>query len=224
MDQPGSVGKLIQHEQRVHPHGANHSNITASPCIQIPRRRFGTVESSSNSSDSKSNNNNNNDDTPAVSSFINAYSQQLLTTRWRYHASDQNYYQNRISKCIVDVSQLSQNDDILPVDSIHRPLKQYCGRRKLHIQAPQQLLLIHHYLGTWEQYNFRQRDARLGNERSRNLYDPTARLAQGKSDMVVPWWRGFVETVGAARAEYLLRGSGVVVSVGVDDVVEARAG
>jgi len=145
ISEPGSVLKLIQHEQK---YRANNSSVVSSPCIQIPRSRFGIVQ----------------DDTTLVATSPES---QLLTQRWRYHAATDNYAQNRISKTVIDVSRIHSHD-LRPVDSIHRPLKQYCGRRKLHIRAPDQLLLLHHYLGTWEQYNFRQ-DARQGNERSRKV-------------------------------------------------------
>lgn len=147
ISEPGSVLKLIQHEQKYH---ATNSSVVSSPCIQIPRSRFGVVE----------------DDTTTIIAQ-NSPESQLLTMRWRYHAAPDNYAQNRISKTVIDVSRI-HNRDLRPVDSIHRPLRQYCGRRKLHIRAPDQLLLLHHYLGTWEQYNFR-RDARQGNERSRKV-------------------------------------------------------
>ena len=153
---PGSVLQLLRHERKFH---ANTSTVMESPCIQIPRSRFGTVEDGAKPPTHETT-------TAPITMSFNA--SQFATLRWLYHAAPQNYNQNRISKTVIDVSRIAQDSDLRPVDSIHRPLKQYCGRRKLHIRAPDQLLLIHHYLGTWEQYNFR-RDARQGNERSRKV-------------------------------------------------------
>ena len=155
IDEPGSVLQLIRHEQKYHP---SDSNVTSSPCIQIPRSRFGTVKTEEEAVFQRD-----------VPMFVNV--SQLATVRWRYHAAPSNYHQNRISKTIIDVSRIEEKH-LRPVDSIHRPIKHYCGRRKLHIRAQAQLLLIHHYLGTWEQYSFRQ-DARKGKERSRNVSGTT---------------------------------------------------
>ena len=56
-------------------------------------------------------------------------------------------------------------DDLQPVDSIHRPIKSICTRRRLHIRRNDQVFVINHYLGTREQYFYRK-DARADNERS----------------------------------------------------------
>ena len=42
------------------------------------------------------------------------------------------------------------------------------------------------------------------------MFEQTARLKEGKSEMLVPWLRGFVSNVGAERAQYLLQGVGEV--------------
>ena len=151
--EPGSVLKLLQHEQKYH---LQDSPVTSSPCIQIPRSRFGAIETTDEES------------APTNNLFALNASQQLGTLRWRYHADPSNYHHNRISKTVLDVSRI-EDQYIQSVDSIHRPVKHYCSQRNLHIRAPEQLLLIHHYLGSWEQYSFRQGDARMGNERSRNV-------------------------------------------------------
>jgi hypothetical protein len=152
---PGSVLQLLQHEHKYH---ANNSTLIETPCIQIPRSRFGTFEDDRNSDETSR-------EAAATAAGLSMNASQFATLRWLYHAAPQNYFQNRISKTVIDVSRITLDSDLRPVDSIHRPLKQYCGQRKLHIRAHDQLLLLHHYLGTWEQYNFRQ-DARQGNERS----------------------------------------------------------
>lgn len=162
----GSVLKLLQHERRLHP----QNNITSSPCVQIPRLRFGAVESNltrtlifqsrstlnSDLTPMDFNNNDNNADWN-VSHFA--------TLRWHVHANEQNYVLNRISKVIVDLSRIEWQF-LQPVSSIHRPVEQYCKKRRLHIRAHQQKWLIHHYLGTWEQFSYRD-DSRAANERSR---------------------------------------------------------
>jgi hypothetical protein len=168
------------------------SNITDSPCIQIPRLRFGASVDSSQQ-------------LPPGGPF-NASA--FATLKWHHHAAAANYQHNRISKTIVDLQRVHWTD-LQPVESIHRPLRE-CSRRKLHIRPSDQLLLIHHYIGTWPQYSFRQYDARLGNERSMAMYWKAAALTDGTSNAIVPWLGGFVRNVGLAEAQRLLAGVGDV--------------
>jgi hypothetical protein len=160
MSEPGSVARLLANELLFHSDPSN--NITNSPCIQIPRWRFSNIET--DPADVFLVNQQANDPVllPSTAALFNV--SQLATLRWRHHAAPDNYGQNRISKAILDVSRVGWAD-LAPVDSIHRPVRGHCRRRKLHIRSHQQILLIHHYLGSWEQYRFR-RDARAGNERS----------------------------------------------------------
>ena len=153
IEQSGSVLKLIQSSQ----HNKNSplaSNLSKT-CIQIPRIRYGIRES------------------PKAL----ARTQQLLgpnwtasdfqTLRWRIHAHADNYPINRISKTIINLQQL-RDDQLGMVTSIHRPIRELCGQRALHVRAYQHVLRIAHYLGTWEQYSFRD-DPRKGDERSKEV-------------------------------------------------------
>jgi hypothetical protein len=147
ISQPGSVLTFLQLElQR-----SNH-NLT-SPCVQIPRIRFGGQESTSQEVQANH---------QVVPSGFDAM--KFLTLRWRYHANVHDYGVNKISKVMVDLSRVAWHD-LQPVDSIHRPIKTLCGHRRLHIRQPDQVFVINHYLGSWEQYVYRS-DARQGNERS----------------------------------------------------------
>ena len=155
MTQPGSVLTFLKAEL----HQPFH-NLT-SPCVQIPRIRFGAMESKPN--EIRAN-------IPSVSlssslsSLLLFEPEQFLTMRWRTHANPHDYGYNRISKVLIDLSRVPW-EELKPVDSIHRPIRSMCGHRRLHIRKPQQVLVINHYLGTLEQYTFRD-DSREGNERS----------------------------------------------------------
>jgi hypothetical protein len=190
----GSVLTVVRQEQLLSPSRSSSissSNITDSACIQIPRLRFGaSVDSSQQFPPGPFN----------ASAFA--------TLKWHHHAAATNYQHNRISKTIVDL-QLVDWPDLQPVESIHRPL-QSCSRRKLHIRPTEQLLLIHHYIGSWSQYSFRKNDARLGNERSMAMYVNAAALTEGTSSDIVPWLGGFVQAVGLPEAQRLLTGVGDV--------------
>lgn len=185
MWEPGSVTTLIDQELKLQ----RQSNISKSSCIQIPRLRFGAIDSSKEFPPG-----------PFDAST-------LATLRWQHHAASNNYRENRISKTIVDLQRVEW-DQLHPVESIHRPLT-HCSRRKLHIRPSDQLLIIHHYLGSWEQYSFRN-DARKGNERSQNMYSKAAVLTDERSNDIVPWLAGFVRDVGLEEAQRLLSDVGKV--------------
>lgn len=121
------------------------------PCIQIPRRQFGTLPLFNNTTSISS--------TTINSSSLLLLEQQrnmMLTTQYFYHANDNNYLMNKISKVIIDLYHpIIHNDMIVRVDSIHRPIQAICTKRQLHVRATEQILLYHHYIGSWEQYNYR---------------------------------------------------------------------
>jgi hypothetical protein len=146
----GSVLRFL-HQEFQRPD--TYPNISKTPCIQIPRIRFGAQESTPGDVEKE-----------VPTGFSG---QSFGTLRWRKHASEENYNLNRISKTLIDVSRVDAAD-LQPIDSIHRPIRSFCGHRKLHIRKSEQVLAIHHYAGTWEQYSFRD-DARQGKERSKKV-------------------------------------------------------
>jgi hypothetical protein len=146
ISEEGSVLTFLHQNQR----NPAFNISTSGPCLQIPRIRFGAIEP----------------DNGHVSAHntIGINASALQTTRFQTHAKSGNYPLNRISKVLVNLQQVPW-DDLVPVESIHLPLKQLCKRRKLHIRTHQQVFVLQHYIGTWQQYSFRD-DARTGKERS----------------------------------------------------------
>jgi len=143
----GSVLTFLKNELQ------NPGHNLSNPCVQIPRLRFGAMESA--------------DDLIRrhVPSGFNAM--QFQTLRWRKHAHTGNININKISKTMIDLSRVN-DDDLKPVDSIHLPLRSLCKRRHRYIKSEGQLFLINHYLGSREQYFYRN-DARAGKERSEEV-------------------------------------------------------
>ena len=158
VSEPGSVLKLLQLEQVYFNKEVQQSNnMTSSPCIQIPRFRYGTMEVPTTIKQS------------SLPKMINT--SHFATLRWQIHAKTNNYSMNRISKTIIDLSRISAEElynNFPIVESIHKPLPLHCARRKLHIRSTQQIFIIHHYLGTHEQYTFRK-DSRSRNERNEKV-------------------------------------------------------
>ena len=144
VDEAGSVMKFLKSELRRPGHNLS------TPCIQIPRLRFGAKESTQSEVQRH---------TPAEFNASN-----FLTLRWRKHADPQNHHHNKISKAMIDLSRVPSNE-LRPVMSVHRPIRTLCGQRRLYIQSKDQVFLINHYLGSWEAYTYRN-DSRVGKERS----------------------------------------------------------
>jgi hypothetical protein len=172
IDQPGSILSFLKSEfQRPDA----HPNLTYSPCVAIPRLRFGAKEREAGSSATLA--------PRHVPPLMNKMSkgrssfslsptfdlQAWETLRWTWHANLNDHGTNRISKTMVDLSRLKPID-IVPVYSIHRPIKSKCEHKKLHIRPSEQVLVLHHYLGTWEYWKYRQ-DPRQDKERSETVRD-----------------------------------------------------
>jgi len=187
VESPASIRSVLQLELQ-----RPGTNLTKSACIQIPRLRFGTNEYRN-----------------VVSSStlqLGIDPQNFLTQRWRQHAGVDQTSINKISKVIIDVSRVPW-DDLVPVESIHRPIKSLCPHRKMYIRATDSVLIINHYLGSWEQYEYRQ-DARAGDQRSRQQYTKLKNVDAATNTEILPWLQGFVRALGAKEAGQLLHGVG----------------
>ncbi|KAL7581076.1 hypothetical protein ACA910_005879 [Epithemia clementina (nom. ined.)] len=198
--QPGSVLTFLKSElHRPATAPGLVSNLTT-PCVQIPRIRFGAMESTQAEVYSNL--------PSSVVSSSGLDPLQFQTLRWRKHAHPDDYGYNRISKVLIDLSRVPW-DELKPVDSIHRPIRSMCGHRRLHIRKSQQVLVINHYLGTLEQYTFRD-DSRLGNERSIQQYNKVKQIQSQTDDDIRPWLGGLVNQHGHKIATELLKDVGVV--------------
>ena len=111
-------------------------------------------------------------------------------------------------KAFVDVSKVGP---LLPptVHSPHRVSPPLCGSAFPKHTIHKTPFRLNHYLGSWEQYSFRD-DARRGLDRRREAWEFRASVAAGgRDDMTSTWLRGFVESVGPARATRVLQESGL---------------
>lgn len=144
---PGSVMPFLRRELE------RPGNNLTTPCVQIPRIRFGAIESNRREVRYR---------VPLAFDPL-----RFQTLRWRKHARADNYQYNKISKTMIDLSRVEW-DDIEPVESVHRPIKNICKRRRMYIRSDDQVFVINHYLGSWQQYIYRD-DARTGKERSKEV-------------------------------------------------------
>jgi hypothetical protein len=169
--------------------------LQSSPCVQIPRYRF--VSSLSSSSIEIRNSASNSNSTIDPNNF--------LTQNYRNHAKSTDYKKNKISKTIIDLRRIPLQD-IIEVNSIHMPIRKYCSQRNLHIQPKDSLLVINHYLGSYEQFTYRDNDARnipkTNNNKIKtkvNVRDATKFKEHQKlsypsetDDEIRPWLEGFL--------------------------------
>jgi hypothetical protein len=184
----GQMITYLQHE------AAAGLDYYQKPCIGVPRLQFGTAESTAAERNERAPNN-------VVDPL------QLDTLRWRKHALRNDFVKNALGKVILDVSRLPEVHTLPYFTSLHRPIKTICP-------APwsnewESGFRLHHYLGSWEAYSFRD-DSRRGGERSREQWEYKATSnAEQTDDVIRPWVQGFVATHGQEQARHLLADAGV---------------
>jgi len=214
ISQPGSVAAFIEQMRGHDDAGVANVNgslpidtLLSSPCIQIPRIRYGSMETLQQADAAFPHQNQHQHQ---LSSF-NA--SRLSTWRWRCHAPPHDHRHNKISKTLIDVSRVP-DQDLVPAafTSIHIPIRSMCTQRRLHVRTNQSYLMIRHYLGSYEQYMYRANDAR---DRTREQYDRNdvvGRRVRCNDDVnaedIRAWLSGFIDDVGKKDAAELLRGAG----------------
>jgi hypothetical protein len=150
--------------------------------------------------------------------------------RWRYHSGRGAKKTNKISKSLLDVSQI-ESSLFIPHEQVmvHLPSKKYChtggtpshvagsGERPgsrtvggleqhlwvLNAHSP---IVVHHYSGTWEQWSHRK------DTRGKRTWENYQKMAYDAStdDHIRPWLQEFVDQVGWLTARDLLSGVGQI--------------
>jgi hypothetical protein len=215
LQQPGAILNLIQQ------YASNRSAVSNSlpdkssardetdwphwfsqPCFTVPRILFSAAEQGENRRD---------EDALSLPSFMNA--SQFDTLRYRYQATPAGGADG-LAKSIMDVSRLpvglgrALSPDALPEPgNAHRPFRDWCTHAW---PKPGTLpLVIHHYLGSWEAFSFRD-DARRGGLRTVEKWRERSNVRDGGvNDDARRWVVGFVRMVGDAAARELLKDAGL---------------
>lgn len=200
------------------------ANNELSPCLMIPRLRYGVKESTPEQVGKD------------VPQDLNASTFQ--TMRYRHHAPIHSLELNRYPKAIVDASRVDDSD--ITMKTMHRPVDKYCPTRLMYATVDESFLVINHYLGTWEQFSFRNDARKTDGRRTFEVRLPRFRIMlrlfrltvsslyhshntrqlqeysifkdvdNGDDDGVRPWLNEFVESVGSDTASALLEGVGHV--------------
>lgn len=165
-----------------------------SPCVSMPRLFFGTKESTLREVQN------------LVPDGFNA--SEFLTFNRRYTPNPQDIRTNRAGKAMMDVSRVDPYE-LQPVNiNPHVPLKSVCGKDSLWIQNKNALFVVHHYVGTFEQWSFRQDPRKTPNgTRSREQFHLLS-FDKNADDNIRPWLRGLIGELGFNRTRQLLQGVG----------------
>ena len=180
---------------------------TASPCIQVPRLLFGSVER--NSSDDftvglvRHRSARGGDKTVQLTSSMSRAVSPFETLRWKYHAA-WNDTRNFQQKVILNLPEIPANDEIFGdhINSVHRPSRQLCPPESSLGEAfATSAVAAFHYIGSMERYFARPKDLRRNRKRYRDRSNLTFAVEPGWIDQ---WLEGFVKSVGMEVAATLL--------------------
>jgi hypothetical protein len=172
-----------------------------SACVSMPRLFFGTKESTSLEIQN------------LVPDGFDA--SNFLTFNRRYTPNPQDTKTNRAGKAMMDVSQVDPFELQAANVNIHVPLKSACGKDSLWIQNKNALFVVHHYVGTLEQWTFRQdprkttsNGTRSNTTISREQFHQQLAFDKNTDDSIRPWLQGLVDELGYNKTRQLLQGVG----------------
>jgi len=176
------------------------------PCVLIPRLLFTSVEEEQrNVTDAnkpfatRTTNANTNTQQPQPSHLD---PMRFNTLRFFHHADPESRNMNGVGKVIINLEKISYRDFYSFRNNPHRPLN-VCGfPYGDHRNKP---LMIHHYVGSWEQYN-----AKGDGRRSRERFNSKAYISHGKTYHLQGWLKRFVDKMGIKRSRKLLKGAGII--------------
>jgi hypothetical protein len=191
---------------------ANVSRMMSSPCVVLPRLRFGTKESTAVQIQH------------LVPNIISFSGMDFMTLRWRWRArsafgKNTNNPHNGMPKCMVNLQyvedsmlqyDLSGNNPVDRLVNAHRPVMALCSEVNLRTMVRHASFVTHHYPGTLEQWTFRD-DGRAG-ARTQEAYAGLAKRARKSDDSIRPWLQEFANVHGDELAHRLLDGVGNVSS------------
>eukprot|EP00934_Nitzschia_sp_Nitz4_P007394 Nitzschia sp. Nitz4//scaffold40_size135432//72250//73203//NITZ4_003248-RA/size135432-processed-gene-0.42-mRNA-1//1//CDS//3329551231//7384//frame0 len=139
---------------------------------------------------------------------------ELLTLTWNWREDLDSVKSNKGGKALVQLSDVPSASLGFHEVDVHRPVKGLCSTEKMWIKIRNSPLVLHHYIGSREQYTFRS-DPRQG-KRSIEEYQRYENINASSVDFwdTRIWVLSFVEAVGQPRARKLLRGAGQLEKVG----------
>jgi hypothetical protein len=180
MKMPGNVLQTLRNVRSTQPNNTHFQKN----CITVPRVTYGSIESSTEEVQKD------------VPPFLDGL--KFDTLRFRHRGK---HGTGGPVKSILDVTYAIRKK----MYGIHQLIGDvHCSSK----WTTHNILGIHHYMGSWESYSYRD-DARRGKEHSRKRFDQRANVRSVMNDDEVrPWIKGFVEYVGEPLARHLLQDVG----------------
>jgi hypothetical protein len=191
MQRPGHVADYF-HELTQQAHSDPNSTFAVNfgqPCVLLSRTMYGSVESTDE------------EIRRDVPDFLDPA--RFDTLRWRHRSTEDGHV---LAKSLIDISQVHRSH-MEGISNAHKVLVDMCTSESfLAYTLP---IGIHHYLGSWEQYSYRD-DARDGGDaHSYETWQRKGSALVSTDDEIRPWIRGFVDMVGNGTAQFLLEGAGL---------------
>jgi hypothetical protein len=129
-----------------------------------------------------------------------------------------------IGKSLVDVSKLPALKHMGWPDRKRTPfsphqLIPFCPHVGYH---PNAVIVLNHYVGSWEACTHRANDSRKGNFKNRKEWEKSAYRKKGeRGDDIRPWIKGFVRLFGEQKAKLLFANTGLPADYTVSDKADA---
>lgn len=174
------------------------SHSLSVPCIGLPRLLFGAKEDIDRDPETRQ---------KGLGLFEAGFSEKdFISFRWRWHAAKGDKM-NKAGKALVDLSRVF--DDMLREDNVnaHRPIKQLCTSDTMWVRIDESPLVLHHYVGTYEQWMIRD-DPRK--KRTEDLYSDLTAVNHTEDTRQRSWLGDFTKSVGLENATVLLKDVGKV--------------
>jgi hypothetical protein len=147
---------------------------------------------------------------------------EFVTQRWRKFGSQRKAFRNADdhicymlrtagpAKTVIDLSRVRlvdlYNEDI--EGNPHRPIESMCSKYKGYPHEDTVALFINHYLGSLEQWTYRNTDNRGEGYRLARFEDMNEHVGDQETDDIRPWLQGFIQSVGEEKALRLLENVG----------------
>jgi len=185
-----TIGELLDRANEL-----NISEMLSSPCVAYRRSMYGAKEDD--------------DEKKMIPNGFNGTDFMTYRFVWRATPSGK---KNGVGKALVDLSRIEWTD-LESLSTTHRPVKAACPRANAFVSFSRSPLIANHYVGTLEQYLFRE-DPRRNTQQTRTVaaYELTMQQSSRiRDDSIHGWLDDFVEDVGSeALARTLLQGAGYI--------------
>jgi hypothetical protein len=178
-------------------HRLRNYKTLSTPCVGIPRVLYGAKDEEESTVLGIN---------QSLTLPLGVNAADFMSFRWRWHAGH-NHRMNKAGKAVMDLSRVPR--DLLVMDNVnaHRPIKQLCSSDSMWMSMKESPLVLHHYVGSNEQWMVRD-DVR--GKRNRDSYMELTNVNGTKDTTVHTWLEDFAEDVGMSQAALLLRDIGKV--------------